>query len=273
MRAELPVLESTLSIEQIRRHLCAYTVGRRLCLYDTVSSTNAVLRELAAEGAAEGTVVVAESQTAGRGRGGKVWFSPPGVNLYASVLLRPAIDPAGAAVVSFMASLAVADAIRELGLAPAIKWPNDVLVHRRKVAGTLAELAVGGTRIEHMILGLGVNVNVEAAALRAGLGTAASHATSVREALGHPVDRNAFAGTVLSCLDEWLVTFREQGGAALLRAWRDLDTVSGRRVEVREGGAVLDGRARGVDAEGRLEVEDAAGHVHRVVAGEVRLLE
>jgi BirA family biotin operon repressor/biotin-[acetyl-CoA-carboxylase] ligase len=273
MRAEISAVEAGLDVEQIRRHLSAYAVGRRLCLYDAVPSTNAVLRDLAATGAAEGTVVLAESQTAGRGRGGKHWFSPPGVNLYASVLLRPAIEPAAAAVLSFAASLALADAIRELGLSPAIKWPNDVLVHRRKVAGTLAELAVAGGRVEHMILGIGVNVNVEADALRAGLGDAAAHATSLREALGRPIDRNAFAGTVLSCLDEWLVTFRVQGGAALLRAWRDLDIVSGRRVEVREDGGVYDGRARGVDDDGRLEVEDASGHIHRVVAGEIRLLE
>ena len=273
MRAEAPLVENALGVEQIRQHLCAYTVGRRICLYDAVESTNAVLRELARAGAAEGTVVLAESQTAGRGRAGKTWFSPPGVNLYGSVLFRPAIAPGAAAVFSFMASLALADAIRELGLSPAIKWPNDVLVRRRKVAGTLAELAVAGDRLEYVILGVGVNVNVEQEALRAALGEAAGHAISLREALGRPVDRNALAAAFLTFLDEWLVTYRDQGGAALLRAWRDLDIVSGRRVEVREGGSAIDGRARGVDAEGRLEVEDARGRVHQVVAGEVRLLE
>lgn len=273
MRAEAPLVENTLSIEQIRQHLCAYTVGRRIRLYDAVPSTNAILRELAKTGAAEGTVVLAESQTAGRGRAGKGWFSPPGVNLYASVLLRPAIEPGAAAVFSFMASLALADAIRELGLAPAIKWPNDVLVRRRKVAGTLAELAAAGERLEYLILGVGVNVNVEQEALREALGEAAGHAIALSEALGRPIDRNAFAGAVLTFLDEWLITYRDQGPAALLRAWRDLDVVSGRRVEVREDGTAFDGRARGVDAAGRLEVEDAGGRIHHVVAGEVRLLE
>jgi BirA family biotin operon repressor/biotin-[acetyl-CoA-carboxylase] ligase len=272
MRAEA-VVENALSVELIRQHLSTSTVGRPLVLYDAVPSTNTVLRDLARTGTAEGMTVLAESQTAARGRGGKPWFSPPGVNLYASVLLRPAIAPGAAAVFSFVSSLALTDAIRELGIAPAIKWPNDVLVKRRKVAGTLAEVAIAGDRLEHVILGVGVNVNVELEALRAGLGAAAQHATSLREALGRPVERNALAAAFLNYLDEWLITYRDQGAPALLRAWRDLEIVTGRRVQVWEDGAGFEGRALGVSAEGYLEVEDARGRVHRIVAGDVRLLE
>ncbi|HEV8309602.1 MAG TPA: biotin--[acetyl-CoA-carboxylase] ligase [Methylomirabilota bacterium] len=273
MTPETAVAPDALGIEPIRHRLYTYLVGRRICLYETVPSTNGVLRKLARAGAPAGTVVLAEGQTAGRGRAGKSWFSPPGVNLYASVLFRPAIPLGAAGAFSFVAPLAVADAIRELGLAPAIKWPNDVLVKGRKVAGTLAELSGSGDRLDYVILGVGVNVNVEREALRVGLGKAAQSATSLREALGHPVDRNAFTAAVLTFLDEWLVTYRDQGAPGVLRAWRDLDIVSGRRVEVREEATVLDGRARGLDAEGRLEVEDAHGHIHRVVTGELRLLE
>jgi BirA family biotin operon repressor/biotin-[acetyl-CoA-carboxylase] ligase len=272
MRAEAAA-ENRLSVELIRQDLSTTTVGRPLVLHDAVPSTNAILRDLARTGTAEGMTVLAESQTAARGRGGKPWFSPPGVNLYASVLLRPAIVPGAAAVFSFVSSLALTDAIRELGIAPAIKWPNDVLVKSRKVAGTLAEVAIAGDRLEHVILGVGVNVNVEREALRAGLGAAALHATSLREALGRPVERNALAATFLNYLDEWLITYRDQGAPAVLRAWRSLEIVTGRRVQVREDGAAFEGRALGVGAEGCLEVEDARGRVHRIVAGDVRLLE
>jgi BirA family biotin operon repressor/biotin-[acetyl-CoA-carboxylase] ligase len=275
MRPDLATVENALSVDEIRRPLSAPTVGRRLwlCLYEAVPSTNQLLRELARAGAAEGTTVLAESQTAGRGRAGKAWFSPPGVNLYASVLCRPGITPAAAPVFSFVASLALADAIRELGLHPAIKWPNDVLVKHRKVAGTLTELSIAGDRLEHVILGVGVNVNVEREPLRAALGPAAQHAISLREALGRPVERNAFAGAFLTHLDEWLITYRDEGPERILQAWRDLDIVTGRRVEVRDDGAALEGRARGVAADGHLEIEDARGVVHRVLAGDVRLLE
>jgi BirA family biotin operon repressor/biotin-[acetyl-CoA-carboxylase] ligase len=273
MRADAIVGGDALSVERIRQNLAPELVGRDIRLFETVPSTNAVLRELARAGAAAGTVVLAESQTAGHGRAGKPWFSPPGVNLHVSILLRPDVQPAAAGVHSFVASLALADAIREQGLAPAIKWPNDVLVTRRKVAGTLAEVAVAGDRVEYMILGVGVNVNVEPVALRAALGGAAQRAISLKEALGRPVDRSAFAASFLTALDEWLVIVREQGPAPLLRAWSDLDIVTGRRVEVHEGAAVVDGRVRGVDAGGRLEVVDVRGVVHRVVAGEIRLLD
>ncbi len=273
MRTDTAVIERALSIERIREKCCTSVVGRRIVPYDAVASTNAALRDLTKAGAAEGTVVLADRQTAGRGRAGKVWFSPPGVNLYASVLCRPAIPPASAAVFSFMASLALADAIRELRLSPATKWPNDILVKRRKVAGTLAELSGTGDRSDYVILGVGVNVNVEAEALRVGLGDAAQGVTSLREALGHPIDRNAFIAAFLTYLDEWLATYRGEGAPALLRAWRNLDVVTGRRGEVHEGALVFDGRARGVNADGHLEVEDARGGIHRVVAGEVRLLE
>ncbi len=273
MMPELSVEADPLSVPLIRQRLCAYTVGRRLLLYDAVPSTNAVLRELARAGAQEGTVVLADSQTAGRGRGGKPWFSPPGVNLYVSTLLRPSARLEAVSALPFTASLALADAIRELGLPVAIKWPNDVLVRRKKVAGVLAEVATAGGGVDSLVLGVGVNVNVERAALAAALGPAAQFATSLREALGGPVDRNALAAGYLSFLDEWLVIYRTQGPRAVLRAWRDLDIVTGCRVEIREGATRLDGRARGVDDEGRLEVEDAHGRIHQIVSGEVRLVE
>lgn len=273
MRVETPRLEVPLSLDAIRRCLFTYTVGRRLVLHDAVTSTNAVLRELARAGAVEGTVVLAECQTAGRGRAGTAWFSPPGVNVYLSALFRPAIPLASAAPFTFMGSLALVDAIRELGLNPAIKWPNDVLVGGKKVAGVMAELDAREERVRQAILGIGVNVNVGQDVLRAALGDAAGFATSLREARREPIDRNAFAASVLTYLDDWLVVFRDRGAPALLRAWRDFDIVTGRRVEIRSERTVFDGRARGVDEEGCLAVEDAGGRVHRVTTGQLRLLE
>jgi BirA family biotin operon repressor/biotin-[acetyl-CoA-carboxylase] ligase len=270
MRADT---QDRLSIERIQHHCVTYTVGRHIHLYESVASTNEALRDFARAGAPEGTVVLAEQQTAGRGRAGKVWFSPPGVNLYASVLFWPRIPATSAAPFSFIASLALTDAIRELGLSAGIKWPNDVLLQGRKVAGTLAEGSAEGDRLAYVILGVGVNVNVDRETLRDGLGEAAQSATSLREALGHPVDRNAFTAALLCCLDEWLIRHRGEGEAALLHAWRDRDIVTGRRVEVRDGSRIVTGRAHGIDGHGQLEVEDSLGRIHRVISGDVRLLE
>jgi len=267
------ITHDTLNIDLIRRELDPGPVGSRIHLYDEIPSTNEVLRDLARAGAGEGTVVLAERQTAGRGRGGKPWFSPPGVNLYASALFRPAIPPQAVTVFSFIASLALADAISELGIAAAIKWPNDVMVKGKKVAGVLAEVVTAGDQVESVILGVGVNLNVTREAIAAALGDAARAATSLRELLGRPVDRNAFTAAFLNYLGQWRAIHAERGEAALLRAWHDRDILTGRRVEVREGAHVFDGRVRGLDAEGHLEVEDSLGRIHRVVAGEVRSIE
>lgn len=261
-----------LKIELLRDRLStSTTVGRDLRVLASVPSTNSVLRELAHAGAGEGTVVIADEQTAGHGRPHTTWYSPPGVNLYASILFRPPIPAREVPAFSFIASLALGDAIAAEGLAPAIKWPNDVLVGRRKVAGTLVECASSDKKVEHVILGVGVNLNVTSAALRAALGDAARAAGSLAEAAGRPIDRSVFAANFLGFLDRWARTYTEQGPAPVLEAWRDRDILTGRRVEVRGAGAPLEGRVLGVDREGYLVLRDPRGLRRRVVAGEVRV--
>ena len=262
----------SLSIERIRQDLTAQTVGRHIYLFGEVASTNSVLVRLAKAGALEGTVVLAEGQTAGRGRMGKVWFSPAGVNLYASILFRPPCAPSEVAVFSFIASLALFDAVQEEGAEPAIKWPNDILAGKKKVAGILAESAVSEDRVNFVILGAGVNLNVERETLRSALGPAGQNAVSLREATGREIDRNAFVARFLTLLDEWFQIYRSKGARVILQAWRDRDITTGRRVEVREGPEVFDGRAIGVNTEGCLVVQDSRGKVRRVTSGEIRFL-
>src|SRR5207244_7807129 len=134
---------------------------------------------------------------------GQPWFSPPGVNFYASVLFRPALAAREVAGFAFVASLAVADAIEAEGLDATTKWPNDVLVDRKKVAGTLVESGTIGDRVDYVILGVGVNVNVTRADLRAALGRSEPAAGSLAEAAGREIDRNAFAAAVLNNLATW----------------------------------------------------------------------
>jgi len=270
MSADLVV--DKLSIELIRRHLVTETIGRHMYLFDEIPSTNAALRELATAGAAEGMVVLAETQSAGRGRMGRAWFSPPGLNLYVSVLLRPSIPLAGVPVLSFIASLALTDAVAAFGLPAVIKWPNDVLVEDRKVAGCLIEVAERAGHPEYVILGAGINLNVPDRELNDTLGTAAVGAGSMSELAGQAVDRNVFTATFLNFLERWLRVYQTDGSRAVLAAWRSRDALIGQDVEIRGRDETYRGSVLGVADDGYLLIEDSAGVCHRLLTEEIRLL-
>lgn len=262
--------DAALFIDEIRRTLVTDRVGFQTYLFGEVGSTNTVLRRLAETGAADGTVVLAEAQTVGRGRLGKPWFSPPGLNLYASVVLRPAIAPSAVPVFSMIASLALTDSMWAECAPAGVKWPNDVLIERRKVAGTLVGYAMAGDRVEYVILGVGVNLNADRATLKTGLGAAAAAgATSLREVLGRPIDRNAFAGAFLNFLEKWDDEYRTHGPLPVLQAWRERDALVGHLVDVHESRCTFRARAVGVSNDGRLVVEDAVGWRRDVTDAEI----
>ena len=252
-----------LATESTRHH--------RLCLFPEVGSTNDTLRELATDGAREGTVVVADMQRNGRGRRGAAWFSPPGVNLYASVLFRPAIEPEEMLSFSFIASLALVDAIEALGVSATIKWPNDVLVNGKKVAGTLVDCGMRGAAVDYVILGVGVNVNVPMHVLRTALGPAAGFATSLSAVLGRDVERGALLASWLDAVDGWYRRWKHEGPEALRKAWAGRDILTGRRVEVRGDATTFDGRVLGLAPNGSLVVLDSLGCRHAVTTEEVRI--
>jgi BirA family biotin operon repressor/biotin-[acetyl-CoA-carboxylase] ligase len=260
-----------LTIDGIRRRLVGDVVGLQLYLFGEVDSTNAKLRTLARGGAREGTVVLAEGQTAGRGRRGQPWFSPSGVNLYASVLFRPALAVADLPLFSLIPALAVVDAVKDCGLDATIKWPNDVLVDGKKVAGSLVEAAVRGDVVEYVIVGVGVNLNVETGALQAALGPAAGFATSLAAVAQREIDRNAFTAAYLNHLDAWVAAWRTSGSERIRAAWADREILTGRRVVVRGTCEQHEGRALGIDEHGRLVVRDPLGHRRVLTAEEVRL--
>lgn len=259
----------SLSIKLIRRLLCTETVGFQMYLFREVASTNLVLWHLAEAGARQGVVVLAETQRAGRGRAGHPWFSPPGVNLYASILFRPRIAPRAVPVFTFIGSLAATEAMFAEGVSAAIKWPNDVVVGARKVGGTLGTCMLRHGAVEALILGLGLNLNVTQDELRGALGPIADHGTSLREVTGRTIDRNAFTATFLNLVEKWFKLYVDHGPAVVLQAWRDRDVLTGRLVEVRTTADAFIGRVAGIDEDGRLVVEDSHGVRREVVAGEV----
>lgn len=231
-----------------------------------VDSTQRVARELARSGAAEGTVVIAEAQTAGRGRLGRTWHSPPGTNLYCSILLRPALSIVRVPELALVAGLGVARAADGLGLHARIKWPNDVLVGGRKVAGILTEMEAELDRVHVVIVGIGVNVNAAAEHFPPYL---SDKATSLAVASGAPIDRIGFTAGLLAELESCFARHRDGGFAALRDEWERRSALTGRRVTVAGPHGDVAGEVSGLDDDGALRLVDASGTVHRIVAGEV----
>lgn len=262
---------SRLDADVIRQALEGHSIGKEVRLFETVGSTNQTALDLARQGAAGGTVVLANLQLAGQGRRGQRWFSPPDVNLYCSVILRPPVATELAPFFTFIGSVALADALEGWGVQPGIKWPNDILVQKRKIAGVLGDALTTGDRVEAVVLGVGVNLNVSEVALAAALGPAARAAIALREVVGVEVDRTEFATRFLRRLAHWYDRFLEEGKAAVMKAWTDWDLVTGRRVVIRENGHAMEGTALGVDEHGHLIVETLPGKTVRVISGQVRL--
>lgn len=242
-------------------------MGRSIHHFHSTDSTNSMAYQLALKGAEEGEVVVAETQKKGRGRLGRKWYSPPLTNLYLSVILRPEIPPQQASLMTLMAAVATAGAIHKFsGLQPTIKWPNDILLNDRKVAGLLNEIHSEMDRAHFVILGIGVNLNMDEKMFSKEI---LSLATSLKRETGQSISRKAFLQTLLEELEMWYETFLREGAPAVLKAWRDRARIRGRPVKVTSFGQVLLGKAIDIDSDGSLIIETEEGERRRVVAGDI----
>jgi BirA family transcriptional regulator, biotin operon repressor / biotin---[acetyl-CoA-carboxylase] ligase len=229
----------------------------------SIDSTSTRLKELARGGAPEWTVVLADAQAAGRGREGRTWVSPPG-GLYLSVLLRPRLEKVG--LLPLAAGVAVAEAAGEMGVRAELKWPNDVLVSGRKLAGILSEAASGPGGVEWVALGIGVNVSQDPASLPPAL---RADVTSLAAQGARDVPVPAVAAAVLARLAIWCEALRS-GPGEVLSAWRTHAAAWwGSLVDVRAGEAVVRGRLLEVDGEGALVLEIEGGERRRLLSGEV----
>ena len=245
-------------------------VGRDIICLGRTDSTNTQARMLAEQGAVEGTVVIADQQSSGKGRMGRFWISPPAVNLYLSVVLKPVVPLRYATQLTFLTAVAVAEAIEESGdFSPQLKWPNDVLLGGKKVAGLLNELNAETEQIHFLVLGIGVNLNMPAEQFPADL---RSPATSLLVERGEPVSRLSFTRTLLRRIDRLYALYMEKGFAPILSAWEKRCHMVGRRVEVDYQDYRLTGRVSGLDEVGALLLELPGGKTERVLAGDVRLL-
>ena len=237
-------------------------------------STNLLALEMGKQGAAAGTVVVAETQTRGRGRLQREWFSPPGTGLYFSMLLRPQLDPIDLPKITLVAGVAICQALEQVcQLSPGIKWPNDLLVEGKKIGGILCETGpVTGTNDSRgilVILGVGLNITTPESVFPEQV---RGKATSLLAATGREFDKDTILNAVLDRIDAAMARLEAGGFSTVLEQWRTRDVLLGKTLSwLNPAGLVVTGRALGIDGSGQYHVRDTRGRVHRVISGDINL--
>ena len=257
-------------IDELRNLRKEKLIGREVLFFSEIDSTNREARDRAEKEAIEGTVVIADSQSRGKGRLGRSWESPSGANLYLSIILRPRISLPAAAQITLLAGIAAARALSGVsGLECRIKWPNDIFLRGRKLAGILTEMEGKGAKVRFIILGIGVNVNWRREDFPVGL---RETATSLCAETGKEISRVAVAAGFLHEMEREYSSFLREGFSARLREeWSRLSWVLGKRVTLSLPEGTISGQALGLDPEGALLVLDGEGKTHRFIAGEVSL--
>lgn len=272
----IPTSNDTLSAEKLRSAYKGGIIGKEIIFFDSVDSTNDTAMEIGAKREEpEGIVVIADSQKSGKGRLGRSWISPPGGNLYFTILLRPNFPPREAPLLTLMAAVAVVSAIREhTGLKAAIKWPNDLLLNGKKTGGILMEMRADANRINLIALGIGVNVNLFPEMLPEGV---RDITTTLKQETGRSIDRVKLFKVMLSRLEHWYKILLNGDKRALINEWLSLDSTIGREVRVERSGLseedkIISGIAEGISDDGRLLIRLSSGIIEKVSAGDVTIL-
>ena len=260
--------QGPLTSESITTGLHTRVFGRTVITLGTVPSTNEFAKSLSPDEGPHGTVVTAEAQTSGRGRLGRHWVSPESKNLLVSILLRPnEADIMKCSLIPFVAAVAVANAIElETGLRVECKWPNDLLIGKKKVCGMLLESSMLGPHIEKLVLGIGVNVNQEEFSAEI-----LPHATSLQLEKGREVNRASLLRHMLTSLEQEYAKLLKEAPGASLKAWRKKTTMFGTQITVREAAHILTGVAEALADDGSLIIRLDNGSLHTVRAGDVTL--
>ena len=254
-----------LSANEIKWDLNTKILGKEIISYKTVDSTNDKAYRLAEEGAKEGTVVIAEEQTKGKGRLGRKWSSPKG-GIYLSLILRPKFMPTEVSKLTLVAAVSVAQAIKDTtGLRVSIKWPNDVLIGKNKLCGILTELKAEQDATSFVVLGIGMNINTKVSSLP-------KNSTSISRELGKNFSKVEIAKALLKNIESHYKQFKDGGFKDIIKEWKDLSAVLGKRVKVQGKTGAIEGQAIDVDEGGALVVRLDNGFTERILAGDVILV-
>jgi BirA family biotin operon repressor/biotin-[acetyl-CoA-carboxylase] ligase len=257
--------------EQIYAVFHGDIIGKEIIFLETATSTNDVAMELAAQREnPEGLVVIADTQTKGRGRFGRTWISPSGVNSYFTVILSPSIPPNEAALITLMAAVAVVSVIRNYaGLNAGIKWPNDILVNGKKTGGILAETKSARGRIKFLALGIGINVNMPLNDFPEDI---RAFSTSLNIESGKLFNRIEFSGKILEELERTYKILLKGNKGALIHDWIRLNSTIGSKVIVKNHDKIISGIAENINDSGELIIRLPSGEMETVKAGDVTIL-
>jgi len=246
------------------------TVGSKFFFADEIDSTNVKAHSLAEKGTEDGTVILAEKQTAGKGRLGRQWESPDATGIYCSIVLRPQLALPETALITFIAAIAISEAIRECcpTIQTQIKWPNDILVNEKKIVGVLTEASAEMQHVNYVVVGFGINVNTPNKELPKRVIFPAS---SLLAEHGTTVDRVKLAAHCLKQFDFWYTCLAQKDGTEkIIARWRELSAMTGRKVTIKQVNNDISGTIEGISKDGALLVKDDNNITHTIYSGDVK---
>jgi BirA family transcriptional regulator, biotin operon repressor / biotin---[acetyl-CoA-carboxylase] ligase len=247
----------------------AGALNHEIFYFDTASSTNNLAMDMAERGCAEGSVFIADTQTAGKGRRGRAWISPAGRNLYMSIVVRPDMPPEDATALTLLSAVVCSSALtNHCGLPVSIKWPNDLLAQGRKIGGILSEIRSDIDRIYYAVIGIGINVNLSFDDMPDEI---IKIATSVFIETGRKYSRTALAAEIITEFDKWYELLLTKGKKTVMDRWSELCSTMGRQISIAVGDLIFEGTAEGIDDQGLLIVSMPDGAYRKFSAGDVTI--
>ncbi len=248
---------------EITHHLRTKFIAKKIYYFDSLPTTMDVAAQLGVKGCPNGTLVVAETQTKGKGRLGREWFSPKHKGIYASLVLRPQLPPNATPLLTLVCAVSICEAIKEAtALDARIKWPNDILIHNKKLGGILTELNAETDRTHFVVIGFGLNINNDKKSLLAG-------ATSLKEQLKDEINRASLLKKILLIIEENYLYLEKHGSTLILEKWRAANITLGRRVRINSHHRILEGEAIDIDSDGALLLRNDSGLTQKVSSGDV----
>ncbi|QDQ02118.1 biotin--[acetyl-CoA-carboxylase] ligase [Lysinibacillus fusiformis] len=262
---------NSLSPTQIELFLNTKRFGREIHHFDVVDSTQTIAHKLAQEGAPNGTVIIAEDQTAGRGRMTRMWESTHGTGIWMTIIVRPDVSPQQASSFTLVVAVAVTMAIKTLykNVEPAIKWPNDLLINGKKCTGILTEMQAEADLVQALLVGIGINANQVETDFSPDI---SDKATSLRLEAGEEINRAALVATILQYLEQFTDLFVNEGFASIKKLWEEMSCTIGQRIEVTTIRERFEGIASGITDEGVLQLTQADGTIRTIYSGDIKIL-